>query len=141
MSSAIYIVFPDWLKWAALPLANWVRWIGLPIAFTGFAILEWAQFALAKNWSDQPVKLKSQTLTKTGPYAFVRHPIYTGFLLILSSPLFLSANWFVGFTWIAATYLDLSNRIKMEEAMLSESFGDEFRDHVKKTGRFFPRFQ
>ena len=103
-SSLVYILLPDWLAWAQLPLPLWLRWLGVPLAAGGFALLEWSQAALDKNWSDQPVQLEGHTLTQSGPYAWIRHPIYTGFLVILSAPLFISANWLIGLSWIAATY-------------------------------------
>jgi protein-S-isoprenylcysteine O-methyltransferase Ste14 len=138
-SSLVYIFAPDWLVWANLPIPTWLRWLGVPLAVAGFGLLEWSQAALAKNWSDQPVQLADHTLTQTGPYAWIRHPIYTGFLLILSAPLLLSSNGLVGFAWIAATYLDLINRIRAEEEMLAESFGKKFTLYAAKTGRLLPR--
>lgn len=139
VSSLIYAVVPGWLAWARLPLPAWLRWFGVPLALAGFALLQWSQSALAKNWSDQPVQLKGHKLTQSGPYARVRHPIYTGFLMILSAPLLLSSNWLVGLFWIAATYLDLTHRIQAEESMLAETFGEKFADYAKKTGKLLPR--
>jgi protein-S-isoprenylcysteine O-methyltransferase Ste14 len=139
LSSAAYIISPSIVSWASLPFAPWLRYSGVALALTGFALLQWAQSALSSNWSDTPVKLKQHTLTVAGPYRWVRHPIYTAFLLILSAPLFLSANWLIGISWIAMTYLDVNARINAEEAMLRESFGDEFTAYTKRSGRLLPR--
>jgi protein-S-isoprenylcysteine O-methyltransferase Ste14 len=139
LSSAIYILRPDWLAWAALPLPPALRWLGVALAVAGFALLQWAHATLSRNWSDTPRLMKGQTLTTNGPYRWVRHPMYTAFLLILSAPLFLSANWLVGFSWIAATALDVAGRIHYEESLLADAFGDEYTAYASHSGRLLPR--
>ena len=83
--------------------------------------------------------MKEQTLVTSGPYQFIRHPIYTAFLLILGSTLFISANWLIGLCWIGMTVLEIVSRIQFEESLLVEYFGDQYRDYVKKTGRLLPK--
>src|SRR5688572_13337499 len=89
----VYVINPGWLAWATLPLPFWLRWVGVGIALAGFALLQWAQNTLGKSWSDTPRMIKEQALVTSGPYKLIRHPIYTAFLLILGSTLFISANW------------------------------------------------
>jgi protein-S-isoprenylcysteine O-methyltransferase Ste14 len=139
IATAIYLLAPQWLSWAALPLPLWMRWAGVVLALFGFALLQWAHVALSRNWSDQPRLLSEQQLVTSGPYRLMRHPIYTAFLLILSAPLLLSANWVVGLLWIAATGLEIAARVRYEEALLAESFGDAYRDYATHTGRLLPR--
>lgn len=74
-----------------------------------------------------------------GPYRWIRHPIYAAFLLILGSPLLISANWFVGGLWIAMTGLDIASRIRTEEAMMLGQFGEQYQAYMRRTGRLFPR--
>lgn len=140
LASAIYIVSPRWLAWAVLPLPSWLRWGGLALVVIGFALLQWAHVALSRNWSDAPRLMEGQTLTTRGPYRWIRHPMYSAFLLILSAPLLLSANWLVGLPWIAATALDVAGRIRFEEGVLADAFGVEFSDYTQTTGRLLPRF-
>lgn len=139
IASPAYIFFPNLVSLASLPIPVWLRYSGILVVLVGFVLLEWAQSSLSTNWSDTPVKLKRHTLTTTGPYRWVRHPIYTAFLLILIAPLLLSANWLVGISWIAMTYLEVSARIPVEEAMLRESFGKEYTAYAKRSGRLLPR--
>ncbi len=139
-TTAIYLVMPQWLAWAALPFPGWVRWFGVVLAATGFALLQWSHAALSRNWSDRPRLLDDQRLVTSGPYRLVRHPIYTAFLLILSAPLFLSANWFIGLSWIAATALEIASRVRYEETLLAEAFGDAYHAYAARTGRLLPRF-
>jgi len=134
-----YVINPNWLSWANLPLPLWLRWTGIGIALMGFALLQWAQNTLGKNWSDTPRMIKEQTLVTSGPYRLIRHPIYTAFLLIMGSTLLISANWLIGLAWIGMTVLEIASRIGFEESLMLEYFGDQYREYMKKTGRLLPR--
>lgn len=135
----IYAVNPAWLAWASLPLPLWLRWLGVGVALFGFAILQWAQNTLGKNWSDTPRMIQEQSLTTGGPYQFVRHPIYTAFLLILGSTLFIAANWLIGLAWLGMTVLEVASRIRFEETLMLEYFGDQYREYMRHTGRLLPK--
>jgi protein-S-isoprenylcysteine O-methyltransferase Ste14 len=139
VSAIVYAVYPGWLAWADLHLPLWLRWLGIAIALLGFALLQWSQNTLGKNWSDTPRMIEGQSLVTTGPYRFVRHPIYTTFILILGSTLLISSNGLVGLAWIGMTVLEVFSRIGFEENLMLEYFGDQYRSYMKKTGRFFPR--
>lgn len=130
---------PAWMSWADLPFPAWLRWTGVSIALLGFVVLQWSQNTLGKNWSDRPRMLKEQTLITSGPYHYVRHPIYTGFLLILGSTFFISANWMIGLAWISMVILEIASRIHFEESLMIEYFGDQYREYMKRTGRLFPK--
>ena len=134
-----YTIQPGWLAWATLPLPLWLRWTGVGVALSGFALLQWSQNTLGKNWSDTPRMIKEQSLVTSGPYQFVRHPIYAAFTLILGSTLLISANWLLGFAWIGMTLAEVASRIGLEEDLMLEYFGDQYRTYMKKTGRFIPR--
>ena len=135
----VYAVKPGWLAWAALPLPQWLRWAGVGVVLLGFGLLQWAQNTLGRNWSDTPRMIKEQALVTSGPYQFIRHPIYTAFLLILSSLLLVSANWLLGLAWIGMTVLEVTSRIGFEERLMLEYFGDQYREYRKRTGRLLPR--
>ena len=133
-----YAANPNWMAWSNIPLPIWARWTGIGIAVLGFALLQWAQNTLGRNWSDMPRMMKEQSLITSGPYQFVRHPIYTAFIFILGSSLLISANWLIGLAWIGMTVTEVASRIGFEESLMLEYFGDEYRAYMKKTGRLFP---
>ena len=135
----IYAINPGWLSWASLPFPLWLRWTGVILALFGFVLLQWAQNTLGKNWSDTPRMIQEQSLVTSGPYQFIRHPIYTAFLFILGSTLLISANWLIGLTWLGMTTLEITSRIGFEESLMQEYFGDQYRDYMKRTGRLLPR--
>ena len=75
----------------------------------------------------------------SGPYQFIRHPIYTAFIFILGSSLLTSANWLIGLAWIGMTVVEVASRIGFEESLMLEYFGDGYREYMKKTGRLLPK--
>lgn len=139
VSLLVFVINPLWLDWAALPFPAWLRWLGVFIALAGFALLQWSQTTLGKSWSDTPRMMKEQALITGGPYHFIRHPIYTAFLLILGSTLLISANWLIGLTWIGMTTLEVTSRIRFEEALMVEYFDGKYIQYMERTGRLFPK--
>jgi len=139
ISVLAYAINPKWIAFADLALPVWLRWAGVGIALAGFALLQWAQVTLANSWSDTPRMLKEQSLITSGPYRLIRHPIYTAFILILSSTLFISSNWLIGLGWSGMTILETVSRIGFEESLMIEYFGDQYRDYMKKTGLLLPK--
>jgi protein-S-isoprenylcysteine O-methyltransferase Ste14 len=109
------------------------------MALVGFALLQWAQVSLGKSWSDTPRMMKEQTLITSGPYRTIRHPIYSAFILILGSTLFISSNWLIGLCWAGMTVLEVASRIGFEESLMLEYFGEQYREYMKRTGRLLPK--
>ena len=139
LSVIVYAVNPNWVAFASLSLPAWLRWLGVGMALVGFALLQWSQVTLANSWSDTPRMMKEQTLITSGPYRTIRHPIYTAFILILGSTLFISANWLIGLCWAGMTILEVVSRIRFEESLMLEFFGEQYREYMKKTGRLLPK--
>jgi protein-S-isoprenylcysteine O-methyltransferase Ste14 len=140
LGTMIYIFIPDWVAGGELPLPEWLRWTGLGIALVGYLLLQWAQYSLGTNWSDHPRLLPGQELVTRGPYRWVRHPIYTAFILILGSLLFITANWFIGLAWLGMTTLDVHTRMVAEEKLMLHRFGGQYLRYMGRTGRLTPRF-
>jgi protein-S-isoprenylcysteine O-methyltransferase Ste14 len=122
-----------------LPLPTWLRWTGVGVALAGFGLLQWVQQTLGKNWSDAPQLVSGQALISSGPYRWIRHPIYSAFLLNLSSLPPITANWFISGLWIGMTGVDISARVKAEEAMLVRKFGEPYLAYMRRTGALFPK--
>jgi len=139
IATVAYFVSPTLVDWAALPFPDPLRWSGLAVAAAGFALLQWSHAALGHNWSDEPRLVEGQTLTTNGPYRWVRHPIYTAFLIYLAAPLFIAANWAVGVPWIVMTALETRRRVLFEEALMRERFPEEYGPYVQRTGRLIPK--
>lgn len=139
ISVVVYAINPQWLSFANISLPDWLRWTGVVIALVGFALLQWAQVSLANSWSDTPRMMKEQVLITSGPYRKVRHPIYSAFILILGSTLFIASNWLIGLCWLGMIFLEVVSRVNYEESLMIEFFGDQYREYMKKTGRLLPK--
>lgn len=139
ISTLAFVINPGWLSWSNLVLPTWLHWAGILTALSGFFLLQWAQNSLGKSWSDTPRMMKEQALITSGPYRVIRHPIYTTFILILGSTLFISANWLIGLSWIGMTVLEIISRIRFEESLMLEYFGNQYREYMQRTGRLLPK--
>ena len=136
---AVYAVAPRPLAWASLPLPEALGWTGLALAVAAFALLQWAQSALGRSWSLRVQLLKEHELVVRGPYRRVRHPMYAAGLLASLSVLLLSANWLVGGCWLVMCVWQFALRIPLEENLMTEQFGDAYRQYARTTGRLIPR--
>ncbi len=101
----------------------------------GFAI--WARINLSTNWSNVIVLKKGQTLTKTGPYSIVRHPIYTG-LLFGAMGTFLAVGSLLTIILAVGIILFVLNRIRIEEKLMLEKFGKQYIQYQKETKKIIP---
>lgn len=134
----IYILFPEVLEWARVPLAIWLRLVGAFMAVVALLWFIWIHRSLGNNLSVR-LKIKdSQELVTDGSYRWIRHPMYSAFYLLHIAVFFLTANWFIGITWLAGLTAIIFLRVKREEAMLLSKFGGEYRSYMEHTGRFIP---
>jgi protein-S-isoprenylcysteine O-methyltransferase Ste14 len=135
----LYFLTP-WLDFARLPLPAWLRWLGGAVTCAGIGLFGWAHQALGMNWTAVLALSKEHELITNGPYRSVRHPMYSAFFMIGVGLLLLSANGFIGVTYLGTLLLMIVARVSLEENMMIERFGDAYRQYMKKTGRLFPRF-
>ncbi|UCH51959.1 MAG: isoprenylcysteine carboxylmethyltransferase family protein [Chloroflexota bacterium] len=134
----IYILYPDLLAWATIALPMLLRIAG---AFLGFVALLWFIWIHRSLGSNLSVRLQikdSQKLVTDGPYRWIRHPMYTAFYLLHLATFLLTANWFIGLSWMAGLTVTIALRIRKEEAMMVNHFGKQYRLYMQQTGRFLP---
>ncbi|HKZ69521.1 MAG TPA: isoprenylcysteine carboxylmethyltransferase family protein [Anaerolineales bacterium] len=136
---ASYFVAPQWVSWAAIPLPGWLRWAGLALGYANLPLLWWIEATLGKNFNTTLHLREGHTLVTTGPYRWVRHPMYTSLFIFTIALLLASANWLIGLPLVLSLIVIVVNRIDREEALMMEQFGDEYREYMKRTGRLLPR--
>ena len=134
----LYIFFPQTLAWARIPLAPWLRLIGALLAILALIWFIWIHRNLGNNLSVRLRIKESHKLVTDGPYRWIRHPMYSAFYLLHFAVFFLTANWFIGVTWLAGLSVIILLRVKREESMLLAKFGDEYVSYIERTGRFIP---
>lgn len=133
----MYIAGMAWIDAFSFPLANWLRWLGFALGLLCVAFWTWTQIELDTQWSAQLQLTKGHHLVMTGPYAFIRHPLYTAMFGWAISLVLLTANWL----FLALAALSIAGtvrRVPQEEQMMIEAFGDEYRAFMQHTGRYFP---
>jgi len=135
-----YLVNPASVRWAAIPLPEWLRWTGAFTGGLGVLLALWTLTSLGKNLTDTVVVRKAATLVTHGPYRWVRHPFYVMAAVLMISVTLLSANWLIGLSGLVVMTL-LVIRTAKEEQMLIDRFGQDYRDYMATTGRFFPRLK
>jgi protein-S-isoprenylcysteine O-methyltransferase Ste14 len=110
--------------------------IGLILVLAGFAFAVWARRHLGKNWG-MPMSVKENPeLVISGPYALVRHPIYTGFILaMIGTALAVGIEWFI-YALVVAIYFIYS--AKMEEKLMLKQFPNEYPAYMKRTKMIVP---
>jgi protein-S-isoprenylcysteine O-methyltransferase Ste14 len=136
----VYLIKPEWMAWSSTGITPWVRWIGFVPLFVGGAVILWGAAHLRGNFALSIATKKHHTLVKTGPYRYVRHPLYSAVLVEAVGVSLLMANWFVA-VMVAVFWIVLIYRTRLEESNLINRFGDEYKDYMTKSGRFVPSFR
>lgn len=113
------------------------RMIGVSLFVIGLTIMIVGQITLWQNYSGFVVIKKDHQLITHGIYSFTRNPIYLGAILAFASFAIYAASVY-GFLAMIATIPIFLFRIKMEEKMLAEYFGDEYETYRNTTKRLIP---
>lgn len=134
----LYVISPHWMTWFMLSFPTWSRWIGVGLGILSLLLLVWVQHTLGKYWSTDLQLRKQHTLITSGPYRWVRHPMYTAIFTLLIAFSLVSANWLIVLPCIVGIIVVYA-RIGKEETMMIKQFSGEYRDYMKRTGRLLPR--
>lgn len=138
LSVVVYALAPEWIAWASFDLPDWLRWLGIAMGLASLALLAWSDQHLGKNFSHF-LRIRSQhDLVQSGPYRWIRHPIYSSGVLFFIAMLIISSNWVVGLCWSGVLVL-YAHRMPREEKMMLEAFGEDYQRYMKTTGRLLPR--
>ncbi len=112
---------------------------GVALTWAGIAIALWARWHLGQYWSARVTLKEDHELIRTGPYAYFRHPIYSGIDLAAIGGALAIDRWRC-VAGVALIVLGYWIKARKEESMLSVQFGETFRDHCRHTGFLFPKF-
>lgn len=117
-----------------------VRGVGLAIGLAGAVLLVWAFVLLGRLMIHEAAVREDHALIESGPYRFVRHPVYAGYLALLLGSGVASLNVCLWLLW-PVSLLGILIQATSEEQVLGERFGQEYERYVRRTGRLVPRFR
>ena len=106
-------------------------WICVALAALGFALCWWARIYLGTLWSGSITKKGGHRVVDTGPYALVRHPIYTGLLMAILATM-VAKGTFLGLIGAAIMTLSFWMKARLEEQFLREELGAEAYDSYRR---------
>jgi protein-S-isoprenylcysteine O-methyltransferase Ste14 len=126
------------MGWASVAVPVGVRWLGVLLGLLAVAMVQWVLRTLGSNVSETVLTKERHELVTSGPYRWVRHPLYgTGLTLFVAIGL-MAGSWLVllvsAIGWILLRWLV----IPLEEEALVAKFGDRYRDYRQRTGRLIP---
>jgi protein-S-isoprenylcysteine O-methyltransferase Ste14 len=112
-------------------------WIGAAITAAGLGFSAWARVHLGRNWSATVTVKQDHELIRTGPYAIVRHPIYTGLLSGFIGTALAIGQW-RGVVAVAIVLVAFWRKLQLEERWMSETFGEDYRRYRARTKALIP---
>lgn len=128
-----------WLDFANYSLPSWAGWVGVAMIVGAIFVFWRAHADLGLNWSPSlEIREKHELITR-GIYGVIRHPMYASqWLWVIAQPLLLQ-NWLAGVVNLVIFIPFYFMRVKAEEALMLDSFGEQYREYMKKTGAVLPK--
>ena len=137
---AEYLFFPGFFSFAyVLRYPDWVRWLGGLLLAVGIALLGFSHHHLGRSFHSLVVSKEDQVLVQTGPYRWMRHPIYTAYLMNYLGGGLLAGNLVLTLVPVTMYAILVAARMGKEEAVMRETFGQAYSEYEERTGRLCPR--
>jgi protein-S-isoprenylcysteine O-methyltransferase Ste14 len=115
-----------------------VRVVGLAVGLAGAVLLTWSAVLLGRFMMHEAAVREDHTLIRNGPYRFIRHPVYAGYLALLLGSGVGSLNIFLWCLW-PVSLIGILMQAASEEQVLGERFGQDYDCYLRRTGRLVPR--
>ncbi|MGD0648987.1 MAG: isoprenylcysteine carboxylmethyltransferase family protein [Acidobacteriaceae bacterium] len=126
-----------WLYHQLWPTGLWPFWMGAAITIAGLLFAVWARQYLGRNWSSSVTIKQGHELITTGPYAVVRHPIYTGILTGFLG-MAIAISQVRGFITLTLFFLAFWLKFRREENFMRSQFGDVYATYAHHTAALVP---
>jgi protein-S-isoprenylcysteine O-methyltransferase Ste14 len=128
-----------WLSFADYTLPDWAGWLGVVVLAFSLLLFAWGHRDLKKYWSPSLELMEDHKLITSGIYATIRHPMYLSQLVLNFAQILLLQNWIAGPIGLICFIPFYLVRVKEEDKMMTEKFGDEYKSYVEKTGGLLPK--
>jgi protein-S-isoprenylcysteine O-methyltransferase Ste14 len=138
MIAAFYLSPVEYVFFPLLPQAAWMQFIGFALVICGTAIFVWARRTLGRYYSGHVSVQLDHVLVQSGPYAVIRHPAYSGYLL-MALGISLGYSSLLGLGSVFLLLLpSVIFRLQIEEKLLASEFAGDYQDYAKRTKRLIP---
>jgi protein-S-isoprenylcysteine O-methyltransferase Ste14 len=125
------------LEAAVIPWSPALYWGGVSMLALGLAFSVWARQHIGRNWSAMVTVKARHELVRSGPYAWVRHPIYTGLLAGFLGTAVLLDQW-RGVLALSIALAALWRKLRLEERFMLETFGKDYADYRRRVRALVP---
>jgi protein-S-isoprenylcysteine O-methyltransferase Ste14 len=113
---------------------------GILLTYVGAGLAIWARYSLGQYWSGRITLKEGHQLIRVGPYAYIRHPIYSGLILAMAGTALVIGQWRAVVAVLLALF-ELSRKASKEEALLASEFGEQYGEYRRQAGFLAPRFR
>jgi len=134
---AFHNYFPDSVDRQLWPRNEFTFWFGAVVTLAGLGFAVWARIHLGKFWSGAITLKEGHRLIRSGPYQFVRNPIYTGILVGVAGTA-ITLGKISGFVALVILYVVYAWKIRREEKLLASEFGEEFTAYRREVPALIP---
>lgn len=131
-------VFTGEPRFADYSFAPLLGVVGALLMIAALVLFRVTHKQLGRNWSVTLDTRRTHNLVNTGIYAHLRHPMYTAFWLLALAQAALLPNWFAGLAGPVAWATLFFLRVKREERLMIDTFGDQYRRYMQRTKRVLP---
>ena len=142
LSIGAWLLIAQRTPWAPLnerfvPLAEWTFVVGAFLVALGLAFSVWARVYLGGNWSGTVTLKRGHELVRTGPYRFVRNPIYTGLIVAFIGSALARGMW-GSVLGVAIAFGAVWHKARIEERVLHDAFGKQYEDYKRDVKALIP---
>ncbi len=140
IAAILYVLSPNWMRWSQWEgLSPILRWLGIFICGFGLYLYWWTHSHLGKNFTNTIYIRSKARLVTSGPYRWIRHPMYVSAVLMCVGSALIAANWFIGGLGLVLLIIIMIFRTPIEEKRLLDHYGEAYRQYMEHTDRFFPK--
>lgn len=133
-----FLAYPPLTRWAQTPLPDALRIAGIGLAGINLPILYALYYHLGSNVTPTASTRENHTLVTTGPYRYIRHPLYTVGLTLWFSLALITTLWPILISILLFIPI-INRRTQTEEANLIAEFGQDYIDYQARTGKYLPK--
>jgi protein-S-isoprenylcysteine O-methyltransferase Ste14 len=132
---AVYLVTRGWPPPVFIEPTRGVASTGVALCVAGLAFALWARVAVGRHWAVPTAQRTASDVVSTGPFAYVRHPIYAGVIAMLIGS---ALNVPGSYAEVLTAILSLIVLARREERAMSRLLPDVYPSYMERTKRFVP---